>query len=146
MSWTKRASHQPAIAERLPKPAPVTALRDSSISTLASHGQLTAQQLSAAWRFQALWRQYVSEASPHRAFERERVDCAYRHGRGVGHLDARKELSRIRLLVGTHLFSLLKRVCGDGHHIRDLYRSRRERDGAADLLRVALDEMAALGE
>lgn len=148
MTWTRRATYQPEAREKPKvKPAPVTALRESSISTLAGQGVLSVDQLSAALRFRDLWQLYITQSSPSRAFEAERVDYAYRHqGRGVGHLDAKKELSRIRFQVGTHLFQLLKRTCGDGYHIRDLYRSRRERDSAVDLLRVALDEMAAMGE
>lgn len=131
----------PRIQEhRAPRPAAeVVAIRESSIVTLAAHGVLDAAQVSAAMRFREQWDRY---ANLHRSGRLvERVDNT-RRAPPTGREDAARELKRIRQLVGQHAFELLIRVCGEGHHIRDLYQGRRDRDTATDILRINLSLLA----
>lgn len=141
MGAARMSQAAPRIAEeRATRPAAeVVAIRESSIVTLAAHGVLDAAQVSAAMRFRDHWERY---ASLHRSGQIiERVD----HGRrppGTGREDAARELKRIRQIVGQHAFELLIRVCGEGHHVRDLYQARRDRDTATDILRINLTLLA----
>jgi len=123
--------------------APVVAMRESSIVSLASHGLLDAAQVAAALRFRDLWEQFVDVSRPALLFER--VDNAPKTSDRVAARDtAKKELARFRTVVGVHGFQLLSKVCGDGFHIRDLYKTRRERDTAVDMLKIHLTEIALL--
>lgn len=120
--------------------AEVVAIRESSIVTLAAHGVLDASQVSAAMRFRDQWETY---ASLHRSGALvERVDNGGRRAPGTGREDAARELKRVRGVVGQYAFELLIRVCGEGHHIRDLYQGRRDRDTATDILRINLSLLA----
>jgi hypothetical protein len=121
--------------------APVVSLRESSIITLASHGLLDADQVAAAMRFRAAWESY---ANLHRSGRMlERIDGGRQITEPRGN-EASRTLKRYRALLGAHGFDLLIRVCGEGHHIRDLYQTRRERDTATDVLRIHLSALAAL--
>lgn len=119
--------------------APVVSLRESSIITLASHGLLDADQVAAAMRFRAAWEAYANLHRSGRSLER--VDGGRRVAEPRGN-EASRMLKRYRALLGAHGFDLLIRVCGEGHHIRDLYQTRRERDTATDILRIHLSALA----
>lgn len=116
-------------------------IRESSIATLAAHGLLDAEQVSAALHFRDLWERYCNLSRRPMAFER--ID-AYRSpdARSVM-AEAKKELAKIRSVTGNYGFQLLSKVCGDGYHIRDLYSGRRDRDTHTDLLKILLSQVAA---
>ena len=125
--------------------APVAGLRESSIVSLASHGVLDADQVSAAWRFRRLWEaaQQIHLANAHAL---ERIDL-------IGHAadagsekrpDACTELERCRVALGVHGYRLVVQTCGYGYHIRDLYGARRDRDTASDMLRQYLSLLGEL--
>lgn len=134
LAATTRPSQEPRRA------AEVVAIRESSIVTLAAHGVLDAAQVSAAMRFRDLWAQYANLHS--RGQLVERVDNGRKPALPPGRQDAARELKTMRQLVGSHAFELLIRVCGEGHHIRDLYQARRDRDTATDILRINLNLLA----
>lgn len=122
----------------------VIPLREWSVTTLAAHGALDDEQVTAAQRFCRSW-EAVQAVRPAAACFAERVDrgrnpASYAERR----LKAAADLRHARILLGEHGYSLVGRICGDGCHIRDLYRTRRERDFAADLLRVHLTSLAAM--
>jgi hypothetical protein len=125
------------------QPGEVVGLRDSSIVTLAAHGLLDADQVAAAWRFRRVWEEFAELEQPAQRFER--VDHT---GDGLARIErqhkARREMKRCRKLLGQHGFQLVTKVCGEGWHIRDLCSTRRERDTAADVLRIHLASLAAM--
>jgi hypothetical protein len=121
----------------------VVNLRESSIVSLAAHGVLDADQVTAGFRFRRRWEEISRIHHPAHLFER--IDP----GRAASMMldredEARRELTACRYLVGLHGFELLTKICGEGYHIRDLYPSRRERDTATDLLKIHLTAIAGL--
>ena len=131
------------IARLEEQPGDVVELRESSIITLAAHGMLDADQVAAAWRFRKAWEEFASLDQPIYRFERidhSGDELARRERARAAH----REMKRARKLLGQHGFALVARICGEGWHIRDLYATRRERDTAADLLRIHLDSLAAM--
>lgn len=122
------------------KEAAVVGLRESSIVSLAAHGLLDANQVSAALHFRDDWAAIRAGSSPERLFER--VDHSPGTAQGERIAAAKQRLKRCRAQVGAHGFQLLIKICGDGWHIRDLYSERRERDTATDMLRIHLSELA----
>lgn len=133
----------PAAVDVDEQPGEVVGLRDSSIVTLAAHGLLDADQVAAAWRFRRTWEDYAELEQP--ALRFERIDQS---GDGLARIErqhkARCEMKRCRRLLGQHGFMLVTRICGEGWHIRDLCATRRERDTAADVLRIHLASLAAM--
>ena len=137
----------PAHPESRSNPRTVDAvvnLRENSIITLAAHGVIDEEQVAAALRFNKSWHTvqspgpaaagfgvFVDSGLPRTAFAERRLAAA-------------ADLRHCRILLGEHGYGLVGRICGDGWHIRDLYRTRRERDTAADLLRIHLTALAGM--
>jgi hypothetical protein len=122
----------------------VTRLREWSVTTLAAHGGLDEAQIAAARRFCSSWEtvqgQPLAAATFAERIDRDRNPPTYSDRR----LKAAADLRHCRILLGEHGYALVGKVCGDGYHIRDLYPTRRERDFAADLLKVHLTALAAM--
>jgi hypothetical protein len=128
------------------EPEVVVNLREeSSIDTLAAQRMLSADQVDAAWHFRRAWEAAADLRRPSRLFERVDYSRAFMSQECIEREDeARQELARCRQLLGAHGFDLVVSVCAEGHHIRDLYATRRERDTASDILRVHLTSLAAM--
>jgi hypothetical protein len=122
----------------------VIRLREWSVTTLAAHGALDDEQVTAAQRFCASWEAVHGMRTSYPALT-ERVDSSRRASSfAETSLTAAQDLRHARILLGEHGYALVGKVCGDGYHIRDLYRTRRERDFAADLLKVHLTALAKM--
>lgn len=124
-----------------PAPAPVIPLRESSVISMARVGALDGLQVESAFRLANLVRAANAEAG--RQFH-EFVDGSRGEPLAEKATEAMKELRRVRTLLGRHGYALAVSVCAEGHALTDLYATRRQRDTAADLLRIQLDELARL--
>jgi hypothetical protein len=120
----------------------VVSLRQSSVVELGERRLLNATQVEAAFLFRNAWSAAL-EPAPRPVSPFERRD------RGAPSLadveraaEAKKALRRCKALLGVRGFDLVARICGDGYHIRDLCKSRRERDTMTDLLRMHLSDVA----
>ena len=122
----------------------VVGFRQSSVVTLAAHGVLDADQVAAAFRFRNAFELVV---------EAKRESIGFNEWQSPGTLPApvaearavaTQELRQARALLGSHGFSLVGKVCGEGFHIGGLYRTRRERDTMTDMLRIHLTSLAKL--
>lgn len=131
------------------KPRPVAAntdaevvpLRENSIITLAQHGVLDADQVAAAWRFRRAY-ELVRDV---RTNELDEIRTQRRpSGLAEKRIAAVNELKLAKRYLGAHGYALVVSVCGDGFHIRDIYKTRRERDTATDVLRIHLSGLAGL--
>lgn len=139
MSDRRPAERSAIVVEH--RPGAVVPLRDSSVISMAKVGALNSLQVEAAFRVANLVQQANTEAG--RQFS-EYVDGGARHPLAERAAEAMRELRRIRQLLGQHGYGLVVTVCAEGHGLVDLYATRRQRDTAADLLRLHLDELAAL--
>ena len=121
--------------------APVVALRENSIITLAQHGVLNADQVAAAWRFRRAY-ELVRNI---RTGELDEIRGQRRpSGLAEKKIAAVNELKLAKRFLGAHGYSLISTVCGEGFHVRDIYLTRRERDTATDVLRIHLSGLAGL--
>lgn len=122
----------------------VVSLRESSIITMAQHGVLTGDQVAAAWRFrkafETLNQTKGATVDPDQLIRATRAVSSLAERR----LSAAFDLRLARRLLGAHGYNLVRLVCGEGFHIRDLFKTRRERDTATDLIRIHLDALASL--
>lgn len=119
----------------------VVALRESSIISLARVGALDTRQVDAAFRLANLVRATDAEAGRHLG---EYIDGGHADPLAERVTDAIRELRNVRQLLGRHGYRLVVSVCAEGQGLVDLYATRRQRDTAADILRVHLDELAEL--
>jgi hypothetical protein len=122
----------------------VIRLREWSVKTLEAHGALDAEHVTAAQRFCRSWEAVHGMRTAASCFT-ERIDSGRRPTSfAETSLAAATDLRHARILLGEHGYALVGKVCGDGYHIRDLYRTRRERDTAADMLKVYLTCLAQM--
>lgn len=121
----------------------VVSLRESSVVTMASHGLLSADQVAAAWRFRHAYDQTMgvgsgSNVEPRVVGTRKPDDIAERR------LSAAGDMRTAKHLLGAHGFNLVTLICAEGFHIRDIYKARRERDTATDMLKIHLSALASV--
>jgi hypothetical protein len=126
-----------------PRHVQVTVLRDWSITTLAAHGALDADQVAAAVRFRRAWETVQSIRPAAIGFDERIGNGRVPAGFAERQIEAATELRLARRELGADGYMLLGKICGEGEHIRDLYRTRRERDTATDNLRAHLSRLAA---
>lgn len=61
-------------------------------------------------------------------------------------IDAGKQLKACRGLLGARIYDLVCKVCGAGHALDEIRRTKREKLTAADDLRAGLDDVARCGD
>lgn len=120
-------------------------VRESGIATLAAQKKLDMYQVAAADKVRKLWETMGGAGAGAIDYSREHVDGGpSRDPITQRQVSAGKELARIRPLVGKHGFELVIMIAGNGQSLHDLYQTRRERDTAADMLRVYLTQLAVM--
>lgn len=124
----------------------VVSLRESSVTTLAGQKLLDKRQVWAAYRFRNLW-ETLAQDMPRRIDPfawHERSQAGLTESESVA--KACETVRRCKELLGIRGFDLVARICGDGYHIRDICKTRRERDTMTDMLRAHLSDLAAIFE
>jgi hypothetical protein len=116
-------------------------VRESAIVMLATRGFLKQHQVHAATRFGNAWE---IMAGMHRNSLHEFVDAHQHPSISQSTIDAGRELQQCRTLLGHRSYGLVTAVCGEGKALPELYPVKRERLTAADILRMALDDMACM--
>ena len=123
----------------------VVNIRESGIATLAAKGGLNMVQVAAADRFRQLWETMGGAGAGAIDYTREHVDGGpAREPITERQTVAGKEINRARNLVGKHGFELVTMIAGQRMSLHELYTTRRERDTAADMLRVYLTQLAGM--
>lgn len=120
-------------------------IRESAIATLTAARALDAAQVAAADRFRGLWETMGGAGAGAIDYTREHVDGGpAREPITERQAMAGKEVNRCRQLLGRYGFELVTMVAGRGMSLHELYQTRRERDTAADMLRVHLTHLAEM--
>ena len=116
-------------------------LRESSLRTLYAHGKLSESQFEAGKHFQRCYEAFVGLR---RGSILERVDgCGFAIPERKE--AARRELGRCRKMLGEHGYVLVAKVCGEGWHIKDLYRGDRPAQETMNyMLRLHLTSLASM--
>ncbi|WOS61371.1 hypothetical protein [Sinorhizobium fredii] len=136
----------PADATNPPTIPAVINVRESAVTTLATRGVLDAAQVAAANRFRLLYEAMGGKGAG-------AIDCGREHVDGgkarepitERQLGAGQELARCRALLGVRLYRLVSAVAGEGRSLHEVAgHNKRARLVAADCLRWALDDLAAM--
>jgi hypothetical protein len=122
----------------------VVGIKQSSVVTLASHGLLDVDQVAAAFRFRNSFEVTIEAKRQSIGFNEWQAPGPIPAGVAESRLIAKQDLRAARALLGSHGYMLVGKVCGEGWHIGDLYRTRRERDTMTDMLRIHLTSLAKL--
>ncbi|MDV4163092.1 hypothetical protein R1538_18380 [Rhizobium leguminosarum] len=120
-------------------------VRESAITTLATRGVLDPAQVAAADRFRRLWEAIGGKGAGAIDYGKEHVDGGKaRDPITERQANAGKELAKCRELLGVRLYGLVSAVAGEGFALTEIFEGKRERLTAADMLRMALDDLAEL--
>lgn len=120
-------------------------VRESAVETLFARGGLDKAQKKAADRFRSIWEAMGGAGASAMDYTHEMVD-----GGGAidpinsRQIDAGKELSRCRHLLGARIYELVCKVCGEGLALIEVSPDKRERLTAADNLRSGLTDLAEM--
>ena len=122
----------------------IVGIRRSSVVTLAAHRVLDADQVAAAFRFRNAFEITVEAKRKSIGFNEwqppERTPQTLAEVRTA----AAQDLRAARALLGSHGYMLVGKVCGEGFHLADLYRTTRERQTMTDMLKIHLLSLAKL--
>jgi hypothetical protein len=119
-------------------------VKESAITSLANRGYVEPHQVAAATRFRRHFEVLQGGRSSSAGFQ-ERVDGGgFRGGFGQRQMEAGAELRKARQLLGQRGFVLVALVAGEGRHLNEICRSKRERVTTADCLRAFLDDLSWL--
>ena len=128
-----------------PNDAKILALRNrSSIVTLATAGVLDADQVAAAFHFRNAFEIVVEAKRQSIGFNEWQAPGPVPDDIAEARTSAAADLRKARVLLGSHGFALLGKVCGEGYHLADIYSTTRERQTMTDMLKIHLRSLAAL--
>jgi hypothetical protein len=116
----------------------------SSVVTLAERGILDASQVAAAFYFRNMFETMVVAKRESIGFNEWQSPGPLPRTEQEKRATAGAELKRARNLLGSHGYALVGRVCGEGFHLADLYRARRDREAMTVMLRIHLTSLAKL--
>ncbi len=121
-------------------------VRESAVTTMAARGHLDTAQVAAADRFRKLFETMGGKGAGAVDYDREPVDGGSRADPITEQqVAAGKELARCRALLGVRLYRLVECVCGEGKSLHEVAgKEKRARLVAADMLRMGLDDLAAM--
>lgn len=120
-------------------------IRESAIETLFARGQLDKAQKKAADRFRMHWEALGGAGAGAMDFTREVVDGgAKRDPISERIVNASRELSTCRELLGARGYGLVCRVCGEGKALAELFVAKRDKLTGADNLRLHLTDLAEM--
>lgn len=123
----------------------VVNIRESAVAALAARGVLDAAQVAAAHHFRRIWEAASGVSLPAQDPARIYVDGGgRREPLNVRQANADAQLQQAKQVLGVTGFCLCVLLCGERRSLHEICRTRRERDTAADLLRIHLDTLAAL--
>jgi hypothetical protein len=120
-------------------------IRESGIATMTAKGALDTAQVAAADKYRQLWETMGGAGAGAIDYGRVNVDGGpAREPITERQVSAGKEVNRCRNLLGRHGFELVTMIAGQRKSLHDLYSTRRDRDTAADMLRVYLTQLAEM--
>jgi len=120
-------------------------VRESAIGTLAARKLIDQGQAEAATRFRKHWEATGGAGAQAIDYSRDKVDG----GRivdpiDIGQMQAARRLAEAESVLGERNYELVRRVCGEGAAMTEMFISKRERLTATDNLRASLDDLARI--
>lgn len=120
-------------------------IRESAIETLYARGALNIAQKWAADKYRGLFEAMGGAGASAIDYSRDAVDGGpARDPISERQVEAGRELKRCRIWLGVRNYELVRKVCGEGKALSDIFPAKRDRLTAADNLRHALDDLLIL--
>lgn len=120
-------------------------IRESAVSTLAARKLIDEAQAEAAVRFRRHWESTGGAGAKAIDYSQDKVDG----GRiadpiDIAQMQAARRLAEAERVLGERNYQLVRRVCGEGRAMTELYTEKRDRLTATDNLRASLDDLARI--
>lgn len=120
-------------------------VRESAIGTLAARKLIDQGQAEAATRFRKHWEATGGAGAQAIDYSRDKVDG----GRivdpiDIGQMQAARRLAEAERVLGERNYELVRRVCGEGAAMTEIFTAKRDRLTATDNLRASLDDLARI--
>lgn len=135
-----------------PRRIPATVnVRESAISTLAARKDnkgrplIDEAQVAAADRFRRFWEATGGAGAQAIDYSREKVDGGtIADPIDVAQMNAARKLAEAEHTLGERNYELVRRVCGEGAAMTEIYNAKRDRLTATDNLRDSLDDLCRI--
>ena len=120
-------------------------VRESAVATLASRKLIDASQAEAATRFRRHWEATGGAGAQAIDYSRDKVDGGQiADPIDIAQMKAARKLAEAEHTLGARNYELVRRVCGEGSAMTELYQEKRDRLTATDNLRASLDDLARI--
>jgi hypothetical protein len=126
-------------------------VRESAIGTLASRKDnkgkplIDASQVAAADRFRRFWEAMGGAGARAIDYSRDKVDGGQiADPIDISQMAAARRLAEAERTLGERNYELVRRVCGEGAAMTDMFTEKRARLTATDNLKASLDDLARI--
>lgn len=120
-------------------------VRESAVGTLAARKLIDKGQAEAALRFRRHWEATGGAGAQAIDYSRDKVDGGQiADPIDVAQMAAARKLAEAERVLGERNYELVRRVCGEGAAMTEIYTAKRDRLTATDNLRTSLDDLARI--
>ena len=120
-------------------------IKESAVGTLAARKLIDVAQAEAATRFRRYWEATGGAGVGAMDYARDKVDGGQiADPIDIAQMKAAKKLAEAELTLGERNYDLVRKVCGEGHAMTELFAEKRDRLTAADNLRASLDDLCRI--
>lgn len=117
-------------------------VKESAIGTLAARKLIDRAQAEAAVRFRGHWEAMGGAGAQAMDYTRDKVDGGQiADPIDVMQMKAARKLAEAERTLGERNYDLVRRVCGEGRAMTEMFATKRERLTATDNLRSSLDDL-----
>lgn len=123
----------------------VVNVRESAVGTLAARKLIDPGQAEAATRFRKHWEATGGAGAQAIDYSRDKVDGGQiADPIDVSQMQAARKLAEAERVLGERNYELVRRVCGEGAAMTEIFTEKRDRLTATDNLRASLDDLARI--
>jgi len=120
-------------------------VRESAVGTLAARKLIDEGQAEAATRFRKHWEATGGAGAQAMDYSRDKVDGGQiADPIDVMQMQAARRLAEAERVLGVRNYELVRRVCGEGAAMTEIFTEKRDRLTATDNLRASLDDLARI--
>lgn len=140
--WRPDLEGEPSIPRKIRAAVNV---RESAVGTLAARKLIDEGQAEAATRFRKHWEATGGAGAQAMDYSRDKVDGGQiADPIDISQMQAARKLAEAERVLGERNYELVRRVCGEGAAMTEIFTEKRDRLTATDNLRASLDDLARI--
>lgn len=120
-------------------------IKESAVGTLAARKLIDKAQAEAALRFRRHWEATGGAGAQAMDYSRDKVDGGgVIDPIGIMQMQAARKLAEAERTLGERNYDLVRKVCGEGRAMTEIFTEKRDRLTATDNLRASLDDLCRI--